>query len=38
MEDVGEREEEGLRADVEGVVFGTEFVPVLFDLFDGGDL
>lgn len=38
MEDVDEREEEGLGADVECVVFGTEIVPVLFYLLNSGDL
>lgn len=38
MEDVGEREEKGLRANIEGIVFETEFIPILFHLLDGRDL
>ena len=38
VEDVGEREEEGLRADVKGVVLVAILVPVVSYILDGRDL
>ena len=38
VEDVGEREEEGLRADVKGVVLVAILVPVVSHILDGRDL
>jgi hypothetical protein len=38
MDDVGEGEEEGLRTHVVSVVLGAEFIPILFNFLNGGDL